>query len=605
MAQSKFDHELEASLDSLAVGVGRFLAGQDLDGTRRTDATFFRPGRRVLPKVDDRVPRSAYRAGWQRLAGRLATLSAIGGTGYAYWQDPAATVTGLEAGGTGAAGLTVASALAYAVLGRQRRELMREWIDPLHQALTGPLGIPEQTHPRRYLHIPRDFSDDDAVIRIDLPVSLRFNQELVADLITKKLALEGVSMSWNLAGRAPHVLVRKSHRPPNTFAFTGPGARQLVAKAPESAPLIGLGGGRAGVAVDLDAESPHVLVSAGTGGGKSVILRTIACQLLHHGALVYVLDFKRISHLWARGVPGATYCRDIAEIHDALLHLGAEGRRRIRLADQLSNDPDADPADVGPRLAILLEEVNATMKQLARYWERIRQSGDPKTSPAIDALAEILFMGRQVRLHVLLVAQSATARALGGPEMREQFATRILARYTQNAWRMLAPEITPAPKSTRHIGRAQVVLGSVAHETQVLFFTDEQARAWATSGTTPPTDTALHDQAPAFHTPIPVSGPPAVPAADDPSTWTAEDQAAAAAPPTVPDDQAVGLRQAQRDHLPGLTLAALRWARANDPDFPAPVNKRGAELLYRIGELQRWARNRPRAGAPQEDPEES
>ena len=56
-------------------------------------------------------------------------------------------------------------------------------------------------------------------------------------------------------------------------------------------------------------------------------------------------------------------------------------------------------------------------------------------------------MGRQVRLHVLLVAQSATARALGGPEMRDQFATRLLARYTQNAWRILAPEITPHPRA--------------------------------------------------------------------------------------------------------------------------------------------------------------
>jgi hypothetical protein len=49
-------------------------------------------------------------------------------------------------------------------------------------------------------------------------------------------------------------------------------------------------------------------------------------QLLHNGARANVLGFRRISHLWARGVPGATYCRDIAEIYDALLHLGAEGR---------------------------------------------------------------------------------------------------------------------------------------------------------------------------------------------------------------------------------------------------------------------------------------
>lgn len=29
--------------------------------------------------------------------------------------------------------------------------------------------------------------------------------------------------------------------------------------------------------------------------------------------------------------------------------------------------------------------------------------------------------------------------------MRENFATRILVRYTLNVWRMLVPEATPAP----------------------------------------------------------------------------------------------------------------------------------------------------------------
>ncbi|MFF5442193.1 hypothetical protein [Streptomyces achromogenes] len=133
-------------------------------------------------------------------------------------------------------------------------------------------------------------------------------------------------------------------------------------------------------------------------------------------------------------MPGVTYCRDIAEIHDALIRLAQEGRHRIRLAEQLADDVLVrEPWRVGPRLVILLEEVNATMGQLKRYWSRIRESGDPKESPAVDALAEILFMGRQVRLHVLLVAQSATARAIGGPEMRENFSTCILVRYTLNA----------------------------------------------------------------------------------------------------------------------------------------------------------------------------
>ncbi|MFI5689951.1 hypothetical protein [Streptomyces sp. NPDC051636] len=153
----------------------------------------------------------------------------------------------------------------------------------------------------------------------------------------------------------------------------------------------------------------------------------------------------------------------------------AAGRLRTRIAYELGID--ADPKAIGPRVLILLAEINATMKQPARYWEKIRESGDPKVSRAVDAFNEILYMGRQLRMHVLLAAQSATARALGGPEVREQFATRILARYSMNAWRMLAPEVHPAPKSTKHQGRAQVVIGGSARETQVLL-----AREWATTG---------------------------------------------------------------------------------------------------------------------------
>ncbi|AJT70160.1 hypothetical protein T261_8568 [Streptomyces lydicus] len=41
------------------------------------------------------------------------------------------------------------------------------------------------------------------------------------------------------------------------------------------------------------------------------------------------------SHSWARAVPGVTYCRNIAWIHDALIRLAQEGRCRIRLTEQL------------------------------------------------------------------------------------------------------------------------------------------------------------------------------------------------------------------------------------------------------------------------------
>uniref|UniRef100_UPI000A378F9E pRL2-11 n=1 Tax=Streptomyces antimycoticus TaxID=68175 RepID=UPI000A378F9E len=493
MAQTKFDRQVEEAAEALMFGIGRFLGGRDVDGIRRTDATFWHSGTRVLPKVEGRVARSSYRAGWQRLTFRVSFLSAAGGggswiwahqdTAQALWEDTECTLHALQTGGIGAASVAAVGGLAYGILTRKRRELMREWVVPLHQALAVPLGIAEQTDPRRYLHVPVNFNDDDAAIRIDVPAHLRFNEDLVADLIVKKLALENVSFTWRRAGKDTHVIVKKRHIPPKALRLSDHGMREILAKMPESAPLIGLGANRKKVSVDLDHDSPHVLVSAGTGGGKSTILRCICCQFIHHGALAYVLDYKRISHTWARGVPGVTYCRDIAEIHDALIHLVQEGRRRIRLAEQLGDDVlEKEPWRIGPRLVTLLEEVNATMAQLKRYWQRIRESGDPKVSPAIDALAEILFMGRAVRLHVLLVAQSATARAIGGPEMRENFATRILVRYTLNAWRMLVPEISPAPAPTRHPGRVQIVLGGRAQETQVLNLSDAEAREWAMTG---------------------------------------------------------------------------------------------------------------------------
>lgn len=54
---------------------------------------------------------------------------------------------------------------------------------------------------------------------------------------------------------------------------------------------------------------------------------------------------------------------------------------------------------------------------------------------------------------------------------------RQLARYSVDAWRMLAPKVHPAPKSTKHQRRAQVVSGGTAPETQVLFFTEAEAEA--------------------------------------------------------------------------------------------------------------------------------
>ncbi|MFE4024498.1 pRL2-11, partial [Streptomyces sp. NPDC059101] len=388
------------------------------------------------------------------------------------------------------------------------------------------------------------------------------------------------------------VLVSQSPRPPSKVLFSDPEVRKIIEGMPESAPLIGLSHRGRVVSVDLDSESPHVLVSAGTGGGKSVILRAIFAQLLKNGAQGAVLDRKRHSHKWVRGLSGVGYYRDIEDIHDALIALGEEGERRNRIVDEWEGDDREAP--VGPRMAILLEEANATIGKLKRYWTKIRDpKHDPKESPAIDALGEILFMGRAVKMHVLLVAQSATAAALGGPEMRENFATRILARYTRNAWNMLVPEVQPAPKSTRHVGRAQVVLGGAAHETQVVFFTDSEAREWAELGravatsqghTTPVhlgkegvtvTTEAVTDPAPA----IPAQGGPSR-LREDTEGFVKDMEALFATESTEATEAAqdtdvpVTLKQAVYEGIFSVSLSVLRKEssdKARGKEFPASV----------------------------------
>ncbi|MFI0264984.1 hypothetical protein ACH4OW_39010 [Streptomyces sp. NPDC017056] len=179
MAQTKFDKQVEETAESLVFGIGQFLARRPMDGVKRTDATFRRSGTRVLPKVEGHVSRSSYRAGWKRLTFRISALAAAGAGGcQAGWAhqdataqqtgaDPDPALTALEQTGIAAASTAAVGTAAYLALTRKRRELMREWAIPLHEALALPLRLPEQTDPRRYPHIPRNFSEDDAVIRVD------------------------------------------------------------------------------------------------------------------------------------------------------------------------------------------------------------------------------------------------------------------------------------------------------------------------------------------------------------------------------------------------------------------------------------------------------
>ncbi|MGV9762410.1 helicase HerA domain-containing protein [Micromonospora tulbaghiae] len=304
----------------------------------------------------------------------------------------------------------------------------------------------------------------------DTPYLTKEQRALVSSIVTSKIPVSDLVETWNQVG--PRVIARWTvrKRPPARV-----GLAELVERFPALAEwefFVGLGAGDRPVTLSLRDDSPHIAVSAGTGAGKSVLAELVAVQVLARGGRVVILDRKG-SHRWALGLAGVDYCSRPDQMHSALVRLAALADERNALA--MHEEEGWNP---GPRVLVIAEELNATIGMLANFWAEARGKGDPKRSPAVAALADLLFMGRSAKVNVLAIAQMLTARAIGGPEARENFGIRCLARYTANNWKMLVPEAA-MPRASRTLGRWQVVVGGQATEVQVAYLTAAEARAFA------------------------------------------------------------------------------------------------------------------------------
>lgn len=237
-----------------------------------------------------------------------------------------------------------------------------------------------------------------------------------------------------------------------------------------------LGLGSAGpVTVDLESESPHILVNAPTGLGKSSVARSVAAQRLSLGDVVVVLDRKMHSHKWARDLePLAHYADDTASIGHVLVNLGRELHRRNQVVRDWQG-PEAD-APVGPRIIVLFEETNATLTRL----KALDKSAVHGEGGALDAFADLLFMGRSVRMHVIAFAQLASYRSGMTADLLENFGTKVMVGYSAKAWKWLVPECGRFQVAPSGVGRAMVVRAARATETQLVYLPPESAAEYVT-----------------------------------------------------------------------------------------------------------------------------
>lgn len=545
----------------LLVMAWRFTSGAHMDGVERTDAGWIERGTRALTRTG-RASRWAYMPRLKRAAWRLGTTTAAAVTSCAYAVYPVATE--VTAGTLAAGGSYVAG--RRGVRAWQVREHRRRVVRPLHAALRGPLGLPAKDAGEKWLDVPRAYRDDpDAVVRLHLPDSFLGDdgtRRLIADTMRRRLGGEW-DAHWRLDEYPLSVELRQPPAPPAMVKFAD--ALPIMARAQRGKVFLGKGTRDEEIWLDLDAETPHVAMSMGTGGGKSSTLRVILSQLARGEAeRVMILDPKQVSHRWARGIPGVDiYCAP-DEWASAIAEFRTEMDRRYAEISEHGEEREF------PRWVLVVEEMNSMTALLRQWWAKTRDKDDPKNPPALDDLGFCLFMGRQAVMNVLAVLQQANARAMGGSDFRDQFGCKILARFSPQVWNMLVGTY-PRPKSSRHPGRAIVLIGDDEMRAQLAFFTEDEARAYALNDRQAVTVTPARTVRDHRDADVTVTGRPSLTVIDG------------------GEPERVTLAEAARLQIVPMTYDALRQAksRRDKNGFPAGVTRDG-KTTYTPHELRAW-----------------
>jgi hypothetical protein len=321
---------------------------------------------------------------------------------------------------------------------------------------------------------------EELTIRINLPV-VPLDDNVKAKLVSsaaQRLGISNPSSSWFVKGAVAYVDITPASFPPRKLQFSE--VRDEFFKASATRPFVGLAAKRKSVFADLDNDGPHIGISGGTGTGKSTLARIILSKRVRDGAGLIVCDYKVTSHPWAKRIAQedpsrVMYLMDEEPISDAILAVYAEFERRREI---LKTDPAA--LDSFRDIDLLVEELNSLASKLRAWWghERRRILVDakdegesvpyvPVVPPAVDALASLVQMGRELKIRVHFAAQRLDAGALSpkdGGAIRESITNRFLAKYTKQTWNMLCSGVPfeAFPGGPRGIWTA-VVSGEVTH----------------------------------------------------------------------------------------------------------------------------------------------
>jgi FtsK/SpoIIIE family len=451
---------------------GRFLAGLHMDGRARSDATFLAAGTTGAPGYwgSGRPSRWAMLAGWQRAGIRLTVLATL--VGLVRWRHITEWVLALVAG-------PLLGYIGWRVWAAWRmRQHMRDVVIPLYQVLAGYLGTPPDERPEDYLTVPTGW-DTDPLAEVVLWYPAGWDphpgvRDRIEEAITRHLHGQWIAR-W---GKARAVWV-KARRPPEYVGLAD--IRHDFENGPANLVPLGMATGGKVAALDIDADTPHIAYSGGTGAGKTTFLRAVVAFLLWHGAEeVIILDPKRISLLRAfRGLKRVRIIPDSKDWPAAIAYVRAKMQARYEWAET-QDDPEAAVSSF-PRIGLVIEEGNTLATMLRDDWREVKSPSDPAEPPAIRDLKAIENQGRQGNITVVRVFQQGNAKSFGGSDSRGQYGGKAMVRYDAPTWKMLIGTL-PVPRAPKHPGRGYLVIGQEERLVQFVNITTDEARALAIEG---------------------------------------------------------------------------------------------------------------------------
>jgi hypothetical protein len=519
----------------------------------------------------------------------------------------------------------------------RNRRVNKAFVDPAGEVLSRVLGVPYRKGPaRRMLEVPHGWGTGDAVdegepkvVRVWIPAGTSLDtgtKNRITAQVGARLGIPHPVGDWNEAGARPFVDIKGAPTPPREVTWSS--LLPAIARAAEDEVVLGRAPGQRVVSVSASEDSPHFAMSGASGTGKSVLGRVFLVQRIRKGDGAFILDPKKFSHWrWAGGgkLPQnkVVYAYKTEDIHNAWLAIAAEGERRIEMEEEeLARQR---------RVWVAVEEINTATKRLTRYWtsERKRRitkaksllaqakelmaDSDldleeaaaavgldlaeldlPATSPAVVAMQESVAMGRELKIHVVVMAQRLSASVFGGNggDIRESFqGGRFIARWDRKLWKMLVDTLAYVACPTGPRGIWGVAQGEDFTVFRVPWLSERDATAYALSGA------AVYG---------PVLGPQNDTPTLDGDSWVGhevEDETERRALPA-------GVTLADALHLlPGqagpeaLSESALRKASTRDKSFPVPLAKpdgqpygRTEARIYDLGQLTEWAMARRGGG---------